>query len=53
MSIVYGYAENNDIVPSNLVKHFAKDLILRKPRAEDTNKLLFIPLWNLGITITY
>ncbi|XOJ88662.1 integrase arm-type DNA-binding domain-containing protein [Methylophilaceae bacterium Uisw_097] len=50
MSIIYGYAENNDIVPSNLVKHFAKDPILRKPRAEDTNKLPFIPLENIGIT---
>ena len=50
MSVIYGYAENNDIVPSNLVRHFAKDPILRKPRAEDTNKLPFIPLENLGIT---
>ena len=50
MSVIYGYAENNDIVPTNLVRHFAKDPILRKPRAEDSNKLAYIPLENIGIT---
>ena len=50
MSIIYSYAESNGIVPSNLVKHFAKDRVLRKPRAEDTNKLAFIPLENIGVT---
>ena len=50
MSIIYSYAESSGIVPSNLVKFFAKDRVLRKPRAEDTNKLAFIPLENLGVT---
>ncbi len=50
MSVIYGYAENNDIVATNLVRHFAKDPILRKPRAEDSNKLAYIPLENIGIT---
>lgn len=35
MSMIYNYAEMNEIVPKNIVRDFATDPILRKPKASD------------------
>ena len=48
MSVIYGYAVRNDIVPTNLISSFSDDPILRKPKPEETNMQSFVPLDKLG-----
>ena len=48
MSMIYNYAEMNEYVPKNLVRDFAKDPILRKPRPSDVKPHPYIEPNNLG-----
>jgi len=48
MSVIYGYAVRNDIIPTNLVSSFSDDPILRKPKPDETNMQSFVPLDKLG-----
>ena len=48
MSVIYGYAVRNDIIPTNLVSSFSDDPILRKPKPDETKMQSFVPLDKLG-----
>jgi integrase len=50
LSVIYTYAVNNEIYPTNLVSQFAKDPILRKPRNDEVEKHPPIPTDKLGAT---
>jgi len=50
MGAIYEFAEANEYVSKNLIRGFAKDPVLRKPRAVDTERQPFIPLENIGVT---
>lgn len=48
MSVIYGYAVRNDIIPINLITGFADDPILRKPKPEEITMQSFVDLDKLG-----
>lgn len=50
LSVIYTYAVNNEIYPTNLISQFAKDPILRKPKSEEVEKHPAIPEEKLGAT---
>jgi len=50
LSVIYSYAVNNEIYPTNLISQFAKDPILRKPKSDEVEKHPSIPSDKLGAT---
>lgn len=48
LSVIYTYAVNNEIYPTNLISQFAKDPILRKPKSDEVQKHPPIPEDKLG-----